>query len=150
MEEGDYGLRTPFGDLRIEHDGRGVSEIFFGIGGAPAPQPLREYFDEYFSGRDPGPFPYMLNIVTTRFMLDVYTALQKVPFGSTVSYSELARLSGHPRASRAVGNAVGKNPLVIVIPCHRVIAAGGGLGGFSSGLDLKRDLLRLEGHSRFR
>ena len=80
----------------------------------------------------------------TPFQLRVWRALQDIPYGRTCSYSELAAAVGSPRACRAVGQANGRNPLMIVIPCHRVIAAGGGLGGYSGGLDIKRFLLRLE------
>ena len=80
----------------------------------------------------------------TPFQLRVWRALQDIPYGQTCSYSELAAAISSPRACRAVGQANGRNPLMIVIPCHRVIAAGGGLGGYSGGLDIKRFLLRLE------
>lgn len=80
----------------------------------------------------------------TPFRRAVWDALRRVPFGETVSYGELAARIGRPGAARAVGGAVGANPLLIFIPCHRVLAAGGGLGGFSAGLDAKRALLRLE------
>lgn len=80
----------------------------------------------------------------TPFQLRVWRALQDIPYGRTCSYAELAAAVGSPRACRAVGQANGRNPLMIVIPCHRVIAAGGGLGGYSGGLDIKRFLLRLE------
>jgi methylated-DNA-[protein]-cysteine S-methyltransferase len=83
----------------------------------------------------------------TPFQQRIWAALARVPFGQTVSYGSLASLAGRPSAARAVGNAVGGNPWVIVVPCHRVLAAGGKLGGFSSGLDRKRELLRLEGIS---
>lgn len=79
------------------------------------------------------------------FQQRVLHALCAVPFGSACSYRELAGHIGQPGAARAVGNAVGRNPMPIVVPCHRVLAAGGGLGGFSWGLDRKRFLLDLEG-----
>jgi O-6-methylguanine DNA methyltransferase len=81
----------------------------------------------------------------TRFQQLIWQTLTAVPRGQSLSYGELARLAGLPRAVRAVGNAVGRNPWVIVVPCHRVLAAGQALGGFSSGLDRKRLLLRHEG-----
>ncbi len=77
----------------------------------------------------------------------VLEELCRVPFGELVTYGELARRSGSPGGARAVGRAVGANPIPIVVPCHRVVAAGGLLGGFSGGLPNKRRLLRLEGHS---
>ena len=81
----------------------------------------------------------------TEFQRRIWTALaERVAFGRTVSYGGLAALAGRPSAVRAVGNAVGRNPWVIVVPCHRVLASGGRLGGFSSGLERKRGLLRHE------
>lgn len=86
---------------------------------------------------------------TTPFSLAVYKALATIPFGITVSYGDLAELSGHKGAFRAVGTAMSKNRFLIIIPCHRVLAAGGKIGGFSSGLDMKRALLKAEGHNEF-
>ncbi len=80
------------------------------------------------------------------FTRQVLLALQKeVPFGSVVSYSDLAKIVGRPNSSRAVGRALGRNPWPVVIPCHRVIRKDGGLGGFSSGIEIKRFLLIHEG-----
>lgn len=73
------------------------------------------------------------------------TLHEKVPFGETVSYRELAEMSGRPDAARAVGSTMGSNPIPLVVPCHRVLASGGGLGGFGPGLPAKRRLLVLEG-----
>lgn len=80
----------------------------------------------------------------TEFQGDVWRALTDIPYGQTVSYAEVAACVGRPRATRAVGSANGRNPLAIVIPCHRVVAAGGGLGGYGGGLDRKALLLDLE------
>jgi methylated-DNA-[protein]-cysteine S-methyltransferase len=74
----------------------------------------------------------------------VLQATRRIPYGRTATYRDLARRVGRPRAARAVGQAMARNPVPLVIPCHRVVAAGGGLGGFSGGLDLKRRLLALE------
>ena len=79
------------------------------------------------------------------FTRQVLEACAGVPFGRTVSYGELARAVGSPRAARAVGQALGRNPAPMIVPCHRVLAAGGKLGGFGGGLDMKRRLLELEG-----
>ena len=75
----------------------------------------------------------------------VWLELCRVPWGEVISYSELARRIGSPRAVRAVGNAVGRNPIPIIVPCHRVIRADGSLGGFSCGLEIKRALHKIEG-----
>ena len=80
----------------------------------------------------------------TEFQMKVWSELRKIPFGKTISYRELARKVQNEKACRAVGTANGKNPLSIVVPCHRVIAADGSLGGYSGGLEMKRALLSLE------
>jgi methylated-DNA-[protein]-cysteine S-methyltransferase len=74
----------------------------------------------------------------------VLTAARRIPYGQTVTYGELARRVGSPRAARAVGQAMAHNPIALIVPCHRVVAAGGGLGGFGGGLTMKRRLLALE------
>ena len=82
------------------------------------------------------------------FRRKVLTEARRIPYGRTVTYAELARRAGSPRAARAVGQAMAHNPVALVVPCHRVVAAGGGLGGFGGGLALKRRLLALEGVER--
>ncbi len=99
--------------------------------------------DAYFAGRRKI-FDLALDPEGTPFQLSVWQALRDIPYGETVSYGELARRIGHPRASRAVGAANGSNPLPIVIPCHRVIGASGKLTGYGGGLDTKKALLTLE------
>ena len=79
------------------------------------------------------------------FAQGVLRATAGVPFGSVTTYGQMAEAAGSPRASRAAGNALGSNPIPIVVPCHRVLHAGGGLGGYAGGLDRKRYLLSLEG-----
>ncbi|MBL0390709.1 methylated-DNA--[protein]-cysteine S-methyltransferase [Ramlibacter monticola] len=81
----------------------------------------------------------------TPFQQDVWKALLAIPRGGTTSYAELARRVGRPSAARAVGAAVGRNPLSVVVPCHRVVGSGGGLTGYAGGLERKTALLRLEG-----
>lgn len=83
-------------------------------------------------------------LVGSDFEKRVWSELRRVGFGQRVSYGELARRCGCPGASRAVGGAVGRNPLLLIVPCHRVVASDGGLGGFSAGIDLKKRLLGLE------
>ncbi len=99
-----------------------------------------------FAGQDHGLGPEELDLSgATPFQQRVYEALAAVPFGRVVTYGELAARAGRPGAARAVGQAVGGNPLPVVIPCHRVVAAGGRLGGFGAGPGWKRRLLRHEG-----
>ena len=81
----------------------------------------------------------------TPFQTHVAEALAAVPYGTTITYSELAGAAGHPRAYRAVGNCMAANPYPVIIPCHRVVKSGGGLGNFSAGIEWKIRLLSLEG-----
>ena len=99
---------------------------------------------EYFSG-ERKVFDLALSPSGTEFQLEVLAALQKIPFGATCSYQDIAQLIGRPKAVRAVGAANGRNPLPIVIPCHRVIGANGSLTGFGGGLETKHWLLKHEG-----
>jgi O-6-methylguanine DNA methyltransferase len=98
---------------------------------------------EYFEGKRER-FDLPLDLRGTPFQLRVWRALQAIPFGQTRSYKDIASELGHPAAFRAVGRANGSNPVPIVIPCHRVLRSDGGLGGFSSGLDIKVQLLAME------
>ena len=96
------------------------------------------------AGRAPEKFP-PLDLTGTDFQKSVWRALQKIASGQTKSYGEIARAIGRPKAVRAVGGACGANPVPVLIPCHRVLAADGKLGGFSGGLNWKRVLLAREG-----
>jgi O-6-methylguanine DNA methyltransferase len=96
------------------------------------------------TGRAPKKFP-PLDLAGTDFQKSVWNALRKISFGQTKSYGEIARAVGNPKAVRAVGGACGANPIPVLIPCHRVLAADGKIGGFSGGLDWKRLLLVREG-----
>lgn len=107
-------------------------------------QPRRE-LEQYFCGRRKS-FAVPLDWSLTRgFARRVLTAAARIPFGEVSSYTQVAGAAGNPRASRAAGNALGSNPLPIVVPCHRVLRAGGGLGGYTGGLERKRALLSVEG-----
>ncbi|HVX19928.1 MAG TPA: methylated-DNA--[protein]-cysteine S-methyltransferase [Acidimicrobiales bacterium] len=146
---------SPFGPLVLVGDDDSVTHLFLpntGLAAAgstpgPVPKALRqavEQLDEYFGGTRTE-FDLPLRFTTgTAFQQSVWRALADIPYGETISYAELATWVGRPGAFRAVGQANGANPLAIVYPCHRVIASGGGLGGYGGGLDLKRQLLDLE------
>ena len=151
---------SPIGTLVLAADAEGLRHIEFpsnrhpmdragwvpGAEGAAADilaitaQQLREYFDG-----ERHAFDLPLAPRGTAFQLQVWQALGTIPFGATWSYGELARVIGKPDAMRAVGAANGRNPLPIVLPCHRVIGADGRLTGFGGGLPTKEALLRLEG-----
>jgi methylated-DNA-[protein]-cysteine S-methyltransferase len=98
---------------------------------------------EYFAGKRKD-FSIALDMRGTRFQKDVWEALLAIPFGETRSYGQLAKQLGNPRATRAVGAANGRNPVSIIVPCHRVIGSSGKLTGFAGGLDVKAHLLGLE------
>jgi methylated-DNA-[protein]-cysteine S-methyltransferase len=113
----------------------------------PVPEPLAmavAQLEEYFAGRR-RQFDLPLELDGTEFQRQVWLNLAEIPYGETVSYAELAMIVGRPHAYRAVGQANGANPIPIVLPCHRVLASGGGLGGYGGGLPMKRSLLALEG-----
>lgn len=148
-----YSYRSPLGPLRLVGDEDGLTHLL--ITGQPAPegaiqdetpllrQAVKE-LAEYFAGTR-REFAVPLRPQGTPFQQKVWAALLTIPYGQTVSYIDVAKMIGKPSASRAVGGANGKNPLPILIPCHRVVAADGSLGGYSLGLDMKRRLLELEG-----
>ncbi len=96
------------------------------------------------AGREPKKFP-PLDMAGTEFQKSVWSALRKISSGKTKSYGEIAQAIGRPKAVRAVGGACGANPVPVLVPCHRVLAANKKLGGFSGGLDWKRSLLKREG-----
>jgi len=134
-----------------EKDGA-ICGVFFKTGKTPdgfekAETPLIKkaaaQLDEYFNGKRIV-FNLPLKLNGTDFQIDVWKALQTIPFGETRSYGEIARVIGKPKASRAVGMANNRNPIVIIVPCHRVIGHDGSLTGFGGGIELKRRLLELE------
>lgn len=99
---------------------------------------------EYFDGKRKK-FELDLDLMLPPFHDRALKEVFKIPYGKTASYKEIAERIGNPKAVRAVGNANANNPIPIVIPCHRVLATGGGLGGYGGGLDVKASLLKLEG-----
>ncbi|MCC3651001.1 methylated-DNA--[protein]-cysteine S-methyltransferase [Streptomyces sp. S07_1.15] len=119
----------------------------FGSPAVPGATPFGEavrFLDAYFAGERPH-YGLPLHMAGTPFQQRVWAALRDIPYGETLSYGELAGVLGRPTASRAVGMANGRNPIGIIVPCHRVIGAGGSLTGYGGGLDRKRHLLALEG-----
>ncbi|HEY2787352.1 MAG TPA: methylated-DNA--[protein]-cysteine S-methyltransferase [Fimbriiglobus sp.] len=109
--------------------------------------PAIEQLADYFAG-ERRTFNLKMELEGTAFQKQVWEELQRIPYGQTISYQELARRVGNPNASRAVGSANGKNPVAVIVPCHRVIATGGTLGGYGGGLARKEWLLNLETQNR--
>jgi len=148
-------LDTPIGELLLAGEDGALSMIGFPKGSMRREpeadwifnetqmSDARQQLREYFSGerRD---FDLPLKLSGTEFQVSVLEALQGIPYGETTSYGEIAKRIGRPKAVRAVGAANGRNPIPIVVPCHRVIVSTGDLTGFGGGLDTKEALLRLE------
>ncbi|MBI2404212.1 MAG: methylated-DNA--[protein]-cysteine S-methyltransferase [Gemmatimonadetes bacterium] len=109
----------------------------------PFERQVTEELSEYLAGQR-SRFTLHVSPTGTDFERRCWDALQQIPYGETRTYAEIARVVGNPNGYRAVGSANHKNPIPIIIPCHRVVASGGGLGGYGGGLDLKRRLLALE------
>ncbi|MBV5321625.1 MAG: methylated-DNA--[protein]-cysteine S-methyltransferase [Sulfuricurvum sp.] len=109
---------------------------------------LEKELHEYFAGKRK-PFTLPLNPDGTPFQKQVWETLLTIPYGKTISYAQEAEQFGNPKAVRAVASANGRNPIAILIPCHRVIASSGGLGGYTGGIDKKEFLLELEEKSMF-
>ncbi len=105
--------------------------------------PHLQQLEEYFAGQR-REFSIPLDLRGTEFQLKCWRALLEIPYGETRSYGDLARAIGHPQAFRAVGMSNNRNPIAIIVPCHRVIASDGSLCGYGGGLDIKRKLLDLE------
>lgn len=151
---------SPVGDLVVVASPQGIVAILWpedrpvraGMAGTPKPGEselldlAEQQLTEYFAG-ERTTFDLPLDLRGTDFQRAVWEELRTVPYGGTVGYGELAASIGRPTAARAVGAAVGRNPVSIVVPCHRVVGADGSLTGFAGGLDAKRTLLALErGH----
>jgi len=148
-------LDTPIGELLLAGEDGALSMIGFPKGSMRREPEADWIFNEkqltgaceqlreYFAGerRD---FDLPLKLSGTEFQVSVLEALQDIPYGETTSYGEIARRIGRPKAVRAVGAANGRNPIPIIVPCHRVIGSTGDLTGFGGGLDTKEALLRLE------
>lgn len=146
-------LPTPVGVLSLEADETGLTAIHFPGRSPDEPKAsntsdlLAEAGRElqaYFEGRLTA-FSVPLNWRGTPFQETVWRALMDIPYGETVSYGEIARAIGRPKSARPVGGAVGRNPLPIIVPCHRVIGSDQSLTGFTGGIDIKVALLKQEG-----
>jgi methylated-DNA-[protein]-cysteine S-methyltransferase len=146
-------MDTPVGRLVLESDGDALIGIWLptsgmqaGSDGTGAPPVLKDtvtQLEEYFAG-ERTEFDVPMDLDGTAFQREVWAELSRIPYGETISYGELARRVGRPKGPRAVGQANGRNPIAIIVPCHRVVASNG-LGGYGGGLPMKRALLAVEG-----
>jgi methylated-DNA-[protein]-cysteine S-methyltransferase len=150
---------SPFGELLLTSDGDALTGLHLPRhDGSPAPLPelgsgwrrddraldgVRDQLRAYFAG-ELFTFDLPMRMAGTPFQRLAWNGLLTIPFGATVSYAEQARRIGRPASSRAVGAANGRNPIAIIVPCHRVIGSDGSLTGYGGGLDLKRGLLQFE------
>lgn len=157
MKTLQWKMNSPVGPLYLVASAKGLHGIFWkrqssemaksllssNPGARVLAQAIQE-LEEYFKGTR-RQFQVPLHLQGTLFQKSVWNALKKIPYGKTYSYRDIARKIKNPKAVRAVGSANGKNPVCIMVPCHRVIAANGTLGGYAGGLPRKRKLLSLEG-----
>lgn len=147
-----YEMDTPIGRLGLVESARGVTKILLPgdafehpVHAQEARTPAARQLEEYFAGtRSEFTVPLDLDGLTP-FRAQALRALSQVPYGETVTYTELAHAAGSPNAVRAAGSACATNPLPLFIPCHRVLRADGSLGGYRGGVEAKRFLLALEG-----
>ncbi len=140
---GQQSIRPNPRDLRRETLGREKARFMF----EDSPRGMRAYtreLEEYFAGKR-REFTFPLDLRGTDFQIACWRALLAIPYGETRTYADIARAVGNPSAFRAVGMANNRNPIAIVVPCHRVIASDGTLCGYGGGLEVKRKLLELEG-----
>lgn len=147
-------ITTPIGKLTLVASSKGLQQVIFGARKLPISPDVsakakshlnltERQLREYFAGKRKK-FSLNLDISGTEFQESVWYALNKISYGKTISYAQQAKLVRKPKAFRAVGSANGKNPVAIVLPCHRVVASNGTLGGYGGGLAIKRKLLALE------
>lgn len=142
-------LQSPLGWLHVQANAKGISKVdFVDRKSEPSPNSLTKacvsQLEDYFDGRLEE-FDLPLAPQGTDFQQKVWVELQSIPFGTTISYLDLALKLGDEKLTRAVGTANGRNPIAIIIPCHRVIGNDGSLIGYAGGLDKKEKLLRHEG-----
>ena len=145
----ETGYKSPFGPITLVSDGTSLTELKFGEPNErptnqdlPVFEETRRWLDLYFRGENTG-FTPKLNPQGTPFQQRVWQELLKIPYGQTTTYGAIAQRIGC-RSAQAVGQAIHRNPIAIIIPCHRVIGADGSLTGYASGLDIKRRLLQIE------
>ena len=144
-------LDSPIGRIGLAEDGGGITDLFlrspkadgFQEEGTPLLRRAAEQLREYFSGQRKK-FDLPLSLHGTPFQLADWAALQTIPYGETRSYAQIAAQRRSGTGKPAAPTANGRNPVMILVPCHRVVAADGGLGGFSAGTEIKRFLLKLE------
>ena len=148
MEQAFY--KTKFGNIKIEYEGsmlfslKTVGEVMCEGKRTAFTDMIFTELEEYFCGKRKS-FHISYKLTGTDFQLKVWRELEKIPYGNTLTYREIAERIGNSKAVRAVGAACGKNPIWIIVPCHRVVGSDGKLTGYAGGVDMKRELLEIEG-----
>lgn len=140
---------SPLGPILLTAEGDRLTGAEFDkkaekLGDSPVLRQAENWLLRYFAGENPDPAELKLAPRGTAFQEKVWELLGQIPYGQTTSYGALAKKLSVSMSAQAIGGAVGKNPIVILVPCHRVVGADGGLTGFAAGLDRKRFLLELE------
>ncbi len=155
--------QSPLGTLLLGATERGLSGVWFqgqkhfGIPGVslsrnnvitlsrhPYLDAARQWLDQYFSGKIPSGNVTIDLSAGSQFQQAVWREIAKIPYGQTITYGDIARAVGRPRGAQAVGQAVGRNPVSIIVPCHRVMGANGAITGYAAGIHVKQALLDLE------
>ena len=155
MKPEQFVIKSPLGNIAVTVSSYGLQELKLCMGNAflaPALKPprtpfgreIRDQLKNYFAKKLTR-FDLKLDLQGTEFQKNVWNELRKIPYGSMATYGQIAQRIGNPKAARAVGSANHKNPLWIVVPCHRVVGVKGKLTGYAGGLDMKAYLLRHEG-----
>lgn len=145
-------ISSPFGNIRLESREGCLSQVLFTeeqTDGEIFDQVLlsaKEQLEEYFAGKRKN-FDMPIGLGGTDFQRKVWMEVAKIPFGQTTTYMKLSQKLGNPAAIRAVGAAIGANPILVILPCHRILGSDGSLTGYAGGLDRKKALLELEGHA---
>jgi methylated-DNA-[protein]-cysteine S-methyltransferase len=150
-------VKTALGELALVANGTGLIGVYFfdclhlpaalktwtRDDNNPVLQKAGKEINEYLAGKR-STFSFSLNSLGTDFQKKVWKEISKIPFGKTITYTDLAKRAGSPTAIRAAGTATGRNPLSIIVPCHRVLGKDKAIGGYAGGLERKRQLLKLE------
>ncbi len=163
MKQYTMGYQSPLGPITLAGDDAGLTGLWFdgqkyyaetlcpdhGEKELPALLAAARWLDVYFAGRNPGTLP-PLHLEGTPFRMTVWEIMLQIPYGGRMTYGEIAaeaarRMGRASMSAQAVGSAVGRNPISILVPCHRVVGTGGSLTGYAGGLDRKLALLKLEG-----
>jgi methylated-DNA-[protein]-cysteine S-methyltransferase len=139
---------SPVGPLTLEGDDKSLTRLGFSEPAAPQGDAVAVgaaaiQLEQYFAG-ERTEFELDIELAGTPFERRVWDAVREIPYGETASYAEIARRVGSPSACRAVGRANGRNPIAVIVPCHRVVGSDGSLTGYAGGIEMKRALLELE------